>query len=249
MSTAGLSPPTANVLPRSSGSGRHRGRQQLAVTAAAGAIGLAGIIAALLIPGGKGLAGIGLDGVDLPFGMASPDARQRVAGPFGGTPRDAAEEESILAMVPPAPPSAPVFLPEEVAGLSRLPLADDPTLTPDWRKQAAEAAAGATITVRTYGTADGRETVRTAAARTDLAGKLHLTWPADGGTRVGDNRCTQYVRPAPGAEVKVRDGVVICWRISSRLSAYALLISTEGAVTLPEGSAALDQIWDTASAR
>jgi hypothetical protein len=238
--------PTATVLPHRGG--RHsRARRQLIVTLVAGLIGLAGIIAALLIPGGEGLAGLGLDGLALP-GAAPSAAARRIPAEQAGFTDGGPPDGSVLARRAPIAPTAPVFLPEQVAGLGRFPLAEDPSLATGWQKKVTKAAGGAAISARTYGTPDQTRTVRVAAARTDLTGTLHLTWPADEGTAVGANRCTQYVRPAPDSEAKVRDGVVICWRRTPGLSAYALLISTNRPVSAAEGSAALDEVWAWASA-
>jgi hypothetical protein len=138
--------------------------------------------------------------------------------------------------------SGPIALPDQVGSLPAMTRDTDPTQVAAWRAKAEAAAPGASLAARTYGTTGGR-TIRIVAARTSLSGKLEQAWAADDGAAVGDDRCTQNVQFTPKGPVGVRHTVALCWRSSSALSAYALLIDPKSTVRPADAAAALDQSW------
>jgi hypothetical protein len=142
--------------------------------------------------------------------------------------------------------STPIDLPATMAGL--------PTLSPDplhgasWQQKAIQAAAGSAWAARTYGHAGAARTVRVVVARTDLTGKLEQAWAAGTGTRVGQDSCTHDTRVTPTSKPRVRPTVLVCWRSTPTLSAYALVIDPKAKALVPDadGAAALDTAWQAA---
>jgi hypothetical protein len=149
---------------------------------------------------------------------------------------------------PPPAPTAPITLPTAIEKLQPVPEASDPTRVARWAQQASTAAKGTALSARTYGVVGGR-TMRVVAARTDLKGALEEGWAVDAGQKLKDNSCTQNVRLVAGGKAGVRPTVVLCWRNTPELSAYVALIDPRKPVTPAEGSAALDQVWESVSRR
>jgi hypothetical protein len=112
------------------------------------------------------------------------------------------------------------------------------------------AAGGATVVGRGYGSAQIRRQLRLVAGRTDLSGKLEFGWAADAGRVVpssfGDARCTQKLILAPGSPASVRPTVLLCWRTTSALSAYSVIIDFDHTPVDAEGVALLDVGWKAA---
>ena len=147
------------------------------------------------------------------------------------------------AAVPTVARTAPIQLPNQVQGLAPLAPSADPLMSKDWQQRAQVASEGATLAVKAYGTAGPTRTIRVVAARTDLSGKQGVSWAVDAGRPVGKNRCTQNVRLVPRGTAGIRPTVMLCWRTSAALSAYALVIDPQHTVKEAEGVAALDQVW------
>jgi hypothetical protein len=139
--------------------------------------------------------------------------------------------------------TAPIQLPAQVQGFAPLAASDDPLMSKEWRQRAQVASNGATLAFKAYGSTGLKRTIRVVAARADLAGLLALSWAVDAGRRVGEDRCTQNVRLVPRGTAGIRPTVMLCWRTSSALSAYALIIDPKHTVKDVEGVAALDQVW------
>ena len=139
--------------------------------------------------------------------------------------------------------TAPIQLPTQVQGLASLAASADPLMSKDWQQRAQVASEGATLIFKTYGAVGPTRTIRVVAARTDLSEKSGLTWAVDAGRQVGKDRCTQNVRLVPRGTAGIRPTVMLCWRTSSALSAYALIVDPKHVVKEAEGVAALDQVW------
>ena len=143
-------------------------------------------------------------------------------------------------------PTTPISLPPTVAGL--------PTLSPDplhgeqWQRRATQAAAGAAWAARTYGHAGPAKTIRMVIARTDLTGKLEQAWAVGNDTRIGADSCTHNTRITPTSTAHIRPTVLVCWRTSPTLSAYALVIDPKATAPVPDadGAAAVDIAWRAA---
>jgi hypothetical protein len=142
--------------------------------------------------------------------------------------------------------STPIELPDTMAGLPDL--GRDPLHAAQWQQKAAQAAAGTAWVARTYGSAGPAKTIRLVVARTDLSGKLEQAWAVGSGTQVGSDRCTHNTRITPGSKPRVRPTVLVCWRTSPSLSAYALVIDPKATAAIPDadGAAAVDAAWRAA---
>ncbi len=143
---------------------------------------------------------------------------------------------------------APITLPDTVAGLTGLGKADV-TSDRQWRAQAQQAAGGAVLAARTYGTTGSNHIVRVVGARADLTGKLELAWAADAGTKVGAVNCTNNTRLTLDQPAKVRPTVMLCWRTSGSLSVYALVIDPKAKTPVPttDAAQAVESVWRSAS--
>jgi hypothetical protein len=116
-------------------------------------------------------------------------------------------------------------------------------MSKDWQQRAQVASQGAALAFKAYGAAGPTRSIRVVAARTDLTGAPGFTWAVDEGRPVGKYRCTQNVRLVPRGTAGIRPTVMLCWRTSSTLSAYALVVDPQHPVKEAEGVAALDQVW------
>ena len=143
-------------------------------------------------------------------------------------------------------PSTPVELPATMTGLPALPA--DPLHGTTWQQKAAQAAAGRAWAARTYGHAGVARTIRVVVARTDLTGKLEQAWAAGRGTPVGSDTCTHDTKVTPTSKARMRPTVLICWRTTPTLSAYALVVDPRATAPVPDadGAAALDVAWRAA---
>ena len=143
-------------------------------------------------------------------------------------------------------PSTPVDLPATMAGLPTL--SADPLHGTSWQQKAALAAGGRAWAARTYGHAGAAKSIRVVVARTDLTGKLEQAWAAGAGTQVGRATCTHDTKLTPTSPARVRPTVLICWRTTPGLSAYALVIDPKATAPVPDadGAAALDTAWQAA---
>jgi hypothetical protein len=146
--------------------------------------------------------------------------------------------------------TAPITLPSKLAGLAAGPLAADFASQPLWRTRAQAAAPGATVVGRSYGSAQLRRQIRVVAGRADLTDKLEFAWAADSGQKVasplGAARCTQNLIVVPRSAPAVRPTMMFCWRTSSTLSAYGVVINFDRHPTTADGMTALDAAWRAA---
>jgi len=151
---------------------------------------------------------------------------------------------------PPAKPTDPLTLATTVSGLSPMPAAQDLTHTATWQAKAKLVANGATMVAGTFGTGEqGSRSIRVVIARTDLTGKLEQAWAApNAGTATGQDTCTNNTVLVPKGPAKVRETVMLCWRVTPEMSGYALIIdpTAKTAVSPNDGAAALDEAWKTA---
>jgi hypothetical protein len=151
---------------------------------------------------------------------------------------------------PPAKPTDPLTLASTVSGLSPMPATQDLTQATTWQARAKQVAGSATLVARTYGTGDqGARSIRIVIARTDLTGKLEQAWAApNAGTATGQNTCTNNTVLVPKGPAKVRDTVMLCWRVTPDVSGYALIIdpTAKTPVSPNDGAAALDEAWKIA---
>jgi hypothetical protein len=146
--------------------------------------------------------------------------------------------------------TTPIHLPDRVLGLA-VQQTPDPLHGGTWNSQARAAVGTAALAARLYTTPSGpanRRTVRLVAARADLTGKLEQAWATNAGDAVGADRCTHDVQVAAHTRAAVRPTVLLCWRTSSSLSAYSLIIDPEAKapVSNADGAAALDAAWKAA---
>ena len=148
------------------------------------------------------------------------------------------------------PRTAPITLPETLAGLTATPLKTDFATQPIWQTRAKAAASGAVVNGRSYTSAKNRRTIRVVAGRADLTGKLEFAWAADAGKEVtsssGKAHCTQNLVLAVGSRASVRPTMILCWRVLPTLSAYAAIIDLDHHPVAAEGLAALDVTWNAA---
>jgi len=148
------------------------------------------------------------------------------------------------------PQSAPITLPDTLSGLTAKPLKTDFASQPIWQSRAKTAASGAVVNGRSYASAKNRRTIRVAAGRADLTGKLEFAWAADAGKKVtsssGEAHCTQNLVLAVGSRASVRPTMILCWRVLPTLSAYAAVIDLDHHPVAAEGLAALDATWQAA---
>jgi hypothetical protein len=148
------------------------------------------------------------------------------------------------------PVTAPISLPATIDGLAAAPSGADFADQPVWRTAAARAAPGATVRGRSYGSARQRRQIRVVAGRTDLTGKLEFAWPADAGHEVtsaaGPARCSRNLRLVARGEAENRPTMMFCWRTSSALSAYGVVIDFDHDPTEARALTALDAAWGAA---
>jgi hypothetical protein len=146
--------------------------------------------------------------------------------------------------------TVPLTLPDKLSGLAAAPRNADFAAQPAWLSRAKAAAPGATVTGRTYRSAQARRQIRVVAGRADLTGKLEFTWAADAGRTVrsslGTAHCTQNLKLVARSEAAVRPTVMFCWRTTALLSAYSAIIDLDHHPVDAEGLAALDATWRAA---
>ncbi len=101
---------------------------------------------------------------------------------------------------------------------------------------------------RSYGTSGTGKTIRVVAARADLTGKLEQAWAVDNGTKSGSVSCTHDTRLTPSGKAFERPTLLVCWRTSSTLSAYAVVIDPKAKAPIADadGVAAVDTAWKAA---
>ena len=87
------------------------------------------------------------------------------------------------------------------------------------------------------------------AARADLTGKLEQAWAVDNGTKSGSVSCTHDTRLTPSGKAFERPTLLVCWRTSSTLSAYAVVIDPKAKAPIADadGVAAVDTAWKAAA--
>jgi hypothetical protein len=154
---------------------------------------------------------------------------------------------ATAALVRPSGPDVPagaLRLPDSVAGLDPMTSSVDLTTLPDWRAKARSAAPDGSLVARTYGTGALARSIRVVAAKTDLTGRLELGWVSGPGTAVGDDTCTQTVKPTANSRAATRSTLALCWRTGPDLSAYVLLVDPKHSVTMKDAAAALDRSWN-----
>ena len=146
--------------------------------------------------------------------------------------------------------TAPITLPETLAGLTATPLKTDFATQPIWQTRAKAAASGAVVSGRSYASPTIRRKIRVVAGRADLTGKLEFAWAADAGKKVtsasGEAHCTQNLILAAGSRASVRPTMILCWRVLPTLSAYAAVIDLDHNPVAADGLAALDATWKAA---
>jgi hypothetical protein len=131
---------------------------------------------------------------------------------------------------------APV-LPDTFQGRDRVASDQDFGQDDTWRESADDAAGGAGISGRAYGSpADGL--VHVTAAHADLTGKLDLTFTADPGQDYGGVRCT---RELTLGNATTEQRFLLCWRTATDRSVTALALNDP---TAPEELAkGVDTLW------
>lgn len=146
---------------------------------------------------------------------------------------------------PTGPTDAPASLPGKVGGLDQ---ADSATAKGQQQafEQKAEQLGDVTVVGRTYSSQSGRRTIKAVVGRTDLTGKLDLAWAADQGREVGPARCTSNLKLTATSKPAVRKTMLLCWRTTKTLSAYAVIIDFDRTPKDADGVAALTQAWDAA---
>jgi hypothetical protein len=142
--------------------------------------------------------------------------------------------------------STPIELPVSMGGLPTM--SSDPLHGADWQQKAMQAAAGAAWSARSYGHAGPAKTVRVVVARTDLTGTLEQAWAVGNGDQVGSDSCTHNTRITASSKPHLRPTVLVCWRTSPTLSAYALVIDPKATAPVPDadGADAVDIAWRAA---
>lgn len=146
---------------------------------------------------------------------------------------------------PTAAPTAPAVLPNSMDGMQVADSATAQSLQ-DAFDTKAQKLGDVTVTGRTYASKDARRRVKVVIGRTDLTKKLDLAWVVDKGKKQGDASCSQKLKLTKDTEPRVRPTVMLCWRTSEHLSAYALIIDLDKNPTAKEGAAYVQQAWDAA---
>ncbi len=146
----------------------------------------------------------------------------------------------------PPTPSTPIELPSSMAGLSTL--AKDPLRGTAWQQKAGQSVGSVAWSAKSYGSGGTGKSIRVVAARTDLTGKLEQAWAVGTGDQIGAVSCTHNTRLTPTSSAHERPTVLICWRTTTNLSAYALVIDPKAKTPVPnaEGAAAVDAAWRAA---
>ena len=147
-------------------------------------------------------------------------------------------------------PGAPLTLPDKISGYAAAESDTDFATQPIWQDRAKAAAPNATVSGRSYGSAQLRRQIRVVAGRADLTDKLEFAWAADAGKAVesgeGTAHCTQNLKLVERSAAAVRPTMMFCSRITPGLSAYAVIIDFDHHPTDVETVAALDATWKAA---
>lgn len=139
-----------------------------------------------------------------------------------------------------------IELPSDLTGLPTY--RGDPLRGPAWQAKVHQAIGDAVWGARSYGTSGTGKTIRVVAARADLTGKLEQAWAVDNGTKSGSVSCTHDTRLTPSGKAFERPTLLVCWRTSSTLSAYAVVIDPKAKAPIADadGVAAVDTAWKAA---
>ena len=142
--------------------------------------------------------------------------------------------------------SAPVMLPAVMSGLPSM--ASDPLHGSSWQQKARAEVGTDSWAFRSYGSGGTARSIRVVAARTDLTGKLEQAWAASTESQVGKVSCTHDTRLTPTSKARFRATVLVCWRTSPGLSAYALVIDPKATTPIADadGVAAVQTAWEAA---
>jgi len=99
------------------------------------------------------------------------------------------------------------------------------------------------VTVTEHGGGKDGKLLRIVTARKDLTGYSELAWVADGGTPVGDVKCSQKFRLSNETEPKERPTLLVCWRTSAKKSVYTVAVNVNGRPSRPQSVSAIDKAW------
>jgi hypothetical protein len=86
-------------------------------------------------------------------------------------------------------------------------------------------------------------TMRVTSARYDLTGQRELLWAADGGTAVGEARCTQNFHFTNAKKPRIRPTMLMCWRTSPAKSVITIAVVKQGRPSTATSVEALDAEW------
>ena len=169
-----------------------------------------------------------------------------VVGVLGGTVAAWTTTRSSAPTARPTATSTGIELPAGLAGLATLTA--DPLHGASWQAKVHQAIGDAAWGARSYGSAGTGKTIRVVAARTDLTGKLEQAWAVDNGTHTGSVSCTHDTKLTAGGKAFERPTLLVCWRTTSDLSAYALVIDPKAKTPVPDadGVAAVETAWKAA---
>ncbi len=85
----------------------------------------------------------------------------------------------------------------------------------------------------------GSDLIKITSAAQDLTGQYELSWVTPRGANHGGVECTNRIRLTQGAPLSVKPTLLVCWRISSSRSVYAVSTSSTAE---PSWKAAVDRI-------
>jgi hypothetical protein len=113
------------------------------------------------------------------------------------------------------------------------------------RPLVAQGLPGATgpVTETNTGSLASGGTMRVISARYDLTGQRELLWAADGGSPVGDARCTQNFHFTNARKPRIRPTMLMCWRTSAAKSVVTVAVVKQGRPAAATSVAALDAEW------
>jgi hypothetical protein len=86
-------------------------------------------------------------------------------------------------------------------------------------------------------------TMRVISAGYDLTGQRELLWAADGGTPVGEARCTQNFHFTNAKKARIRPTMLMCWRTSAAKSVITIAVVKQGRPSAATSVEALDAEW------
>jgi hypothetical protein len=96
------------------------------------------------------------------------------------------------------------------------------------------------LSTRTEKTGEG--TIRITTAKGDLTGQQDQLMAADGGTPVGQARCTQRLHFSNAGARKIPT-ILLCWRTSASRSVVTLAVSRNGKPSEDASTAVIDREW------